>query len=273
MLLLTAALALARFGITASAEARSPAGSPAGAALPSAIARSAALPSAAASSAAAPSATLPSAIARSAARPSAAASSAAAPSAALPSAIAPTAQQTDGPSATGPSATDPVATVDGLFDTLLAMDFPGIGEYVCAAKRQQVVERFDLSGRLASLPAGVDVAALVDGLTLTWRDRSATLVAADESSATVQLAGTLEVAVDQDAARLFIRQLLEAQGMEATDEVVDGYLPGFLAQQETSQDLDGPMKLTRETGVWLVCGGFSLGQVSPTPDASAGSAG
>jgi hypothetical protein len=168
----------------------------------------------------------------------------------------------------GPSATDPVATVNGLVDTMLAKDFSHLGDYVCADKKDLVTQRFDIASAFGSMPSGVDVPAFVAGLTLTVEGRSATLVSSDASNATVKLAGTLHIAASPDAAKTFVTQILQAQGMEVTDAILNQYVPVLMSQIQTSQDLATTMTLTVENGVWLVCGGMGLDQ-SPAPSGAA----
>ena len=161
--------------------------------------------------------------------------------------------------AAAPSAEDPVATVDGFLDTFVAQDVAGYGQFLCAEKRDAFVARFDRSGFLASLPAGVDGDALLAALTMELADRAVTLVDNDGTTATVALGGRFLMRVEDAAAREFISQLLTAQGMVVTDEVIEQTLPELLtalggeATSEAGQAFDRTAQAHR--------GGWALGHL------------
>lgn len=164
-----------------------------------------------------------------------------------------------------PSPDDPVATVDSLFDSLLAKDFAGIPAYVCAEKREVVSQRLNLATALGALGEGIDAQALIDAMQLSMPDRSVTLVSNDGATAHVAVVGTLRIALDDAAAREFLRQVLEASGQEVTDEMLDQYLPLMKGQLETGQDLGDPdVEVTLQDGAWLVCDDFAGVSTAPT---------
>lgn len=168
--------------------------------------------------------------------------------------------------AQGPSADDPAATVNGLLDTLIAKDFAGVGRYVCAAKRDAVSDRFDLQTQFAGLGEGIDIPALFDGITIATPDRSVTVTAVDSTTATVAIGGSITLDVTDAAARTFVTQLLESQGSEVTDELLDQYTPLLVGQLETPQSLQGEVLMALEDGVWLVCDDtFGAAGASPVP--------
>ena len=152
-----------------------------------------------------------------------------------------------------PSADDPAATVNGMLDTLVAKDFAGIGAFVCAERRAAAVERFDLEAQFAALGEGVDVRALFAALTVSNPDRTVEVTANDGTTATVAVGGSIVLEVDDAAAREFTRQLLEAQGLEVTDALLDEYTPQLVAGIERPQDLTDTLTVIVEDGVWLVC--------------------
>jgi hypothetical protein len=171
--------------------------------------------------------------------------------------------------AQGPSADDPAATVNGLLDTLVAKEFAAVGPYVCAAKRDAVVARFDLQTQFAGLGEGIDVPALFAGITITTPDRSVTVTDVESTTATVTLAGSIVLDVTDEAARTFVTQLLESQGSEVTQELLDQTTPLLIGQLEAPQPLDGEVLLTLEDGAWLVCDDeFGVPAASPGPTAA-----
>lgn len=170
-----------------------------------------------------------------------------------------------------PAADDPVATMEEFLDAFVAQDVAAYGQFLCAEKRDAFVARYDRSAFLASLPAGVDGAALIAAMTVQLADRVVTLVSADDTTATVTAQGRLLVRIDDAVAREFIDQLLTAQGMVVTDEIVEQALPQLLtalggqATTETGQPFVRTVTLIPEGGAWVICDdefGFA------TPDAS-----
>lgn len=170
--------------------------------------------------------------------------------------------------AADPSADDPVATMNTLLDTLAAKDFAGIAPLVCEQYREEVATRFDLAAAFEGMPEGVDVAALIDGLILTIDPREVTLVSSDAATASVEVVATLNISVDETAAREFVKQLLTASGQEPTDAMVDLVMPELLAQFGEGQDLSETAALTFENGAWVICEPFGSDDPTASPGAS-----
>jgi hypothetical protein len=171
-----------------------------------------------------------------------------------------------GAAAQGPSADDPAATVNGLLDTLVAKDFSDVGRYVCADKRDAVAQRFDLQAQFAGLGEGIDVPALFEGITIPTPDRSVTVTQRESTTATVAIGGSIILDVTDAAARTFVTQLLQAQGSEVTEQLLDQYTPLLIGQLEAPQPLDGDVRMTLEDGMWLICDDtFGAPSASPVP--------
>jgi len=167
--------------------------------------------------------------------------------------------------AASPSPTDPVATMNAMLDTIAAMDFAGVGPLVCEAHRAEAEAQFTIdTSTFAGLPETVDVQAFIDGLTFTIDPRSVTLISNDGTNAQVDVQATLTVGVEDAAARTFVKQLLESQGQEASDPVIDAVMPELMSQIAKTQDLSNKTEMLFENGVWTVCD--SLGaNASPGP--------
>lgn len=178
--------------------------------------------------------------------------------------------------ADGPSADDPVATVEALLDTLVAKDFASIGDFVCVAERDAAVERFDLAAQISAELGGLDVQALLDGMTISTPDRVVTEVSNDGATAVVSVSGSIAITLAEDVAREFVRQVLDSMGETVTEEILDEYTPLFVAAVEAPQDLTDPsVEVVREDGYWLVCD--ELGEEEPpspgpTPEPGASAA-
>ncbi|MFN8621500.1 MAG: hypothetical protein U0869_12220 [Chloroflexota bacterium] len=172
-----------------------------------------------------------------------------------------------------PSATDPVATVNTLLDAIPAKDFTGIADLVCAQYKDEVSKALDLgsqiSGQLSSLGPGIDPTAFINGLSFTIDGRDVTLVSNDGTNAVVHLAAQLSVAVDENAAKDLVKQMLVAAGQEPLDAMVDAIVPQLTAQMSTPQPMDQDVTVTLENGAWLVCQSLSpTAEGSPAPSAS-----
>lgn len=170
--------------------------------------------------------------------------------------------------ADGPSADDPVATVNALLDALVAKDFASVGDYVCAEERDEAVAQFDLAAQISAELGGLDAQVLLDGMTISTPDRAVTEVSNDGSTAVVSITGSIHIDVAEEAAREFVRQVLEAMDETVTDEMLDEYTPLFMASVETAQDLTDPsVEVVLEDGLWLVCDELG-GEEPPSPGPS-----
>ena len=155
-----------------------------------------------------------------------------------------------------PSADDPVATVNTLLDTLAAKDFAGIADLVCSQYAAEVATRFDLATQFASLGDGVDAQAFIDGLTLTIDPREVTLASNDGAAAVVDVVAQMSIGVDEEAAKVFVAQVLAMQGIEASPAMVDAVMPQLLEQFSEPTDLSEAVDVVLENGAWLVCEPF-----------------
>jgi hypothetical protein len=156
----------------------------------------------------------------------------------------------------------PEAAVHAVFDAIAAKEFDRIGELVCEEEREAVVAQFDLAAAFESIP-GVDATALLDALTFSVEDRSVSLVSQEDASAVVAVSARLSGRIDEDAARDFVRQVLEAGGQEATDELVESLLPTVVEEIEQGSDLDSEVEVVLEDGAWLVCDDLSVDEEEP----------
>jgi hypothetical protein len=161
----------------------------------------------------------------------------------------------------------PEAAVDAVLDAIEAKDFDGLPDLVCAAEREAVVGRFDLTAAFEGIP-GIDGEALAAGLSLSIEDRSVSLLSQDAESAVVSVSGRLTGEIDEEVARTFVRQLLEASGQEASDEAVDSFVPMLMDPLEEGTDLGSDIEVVLEDGAWLVCGDLGGGEEPYDADAT-----
>jgi hypothetical protein len=149
------------------------------------------------------------------------------------------------------AADTPDGAVIAVLDTVVAKDWDGIAPLVCEEKREEVAETFNLESSFSS--DGVDAGALVDAMSLSIPDRSVTVLSEVGDTATVEMAGTLMIAVDRDGARDWIRQTLEATEQPTDDATVEQYLDFFIASLEEGEDISATVDVVRENGAWLLC--------------------
>jgi hypothetical protein len=128
---------------------------------------------------------------------------------------------------------------------------------VCAEQRDEIAGQLDLTSLFGELPEGVDGQQLVDAMTITISDRSVTLLSVEGDTAEVQLGGSMSIAIDEAAAREFMRQVLEALGQPSDDATIDGFLPSFLESMAAGTDLGATILVVREDGEWLMCDDLS----------------
>lgn len=162
-------------------------------------------------------------------------------------------------SALAPEA-DPVAVVNEWLDALTRVDYASAGALMCEAERAGYIERNDPRPGLRQAPNGVDGDALFAAVTMTATDRVITLLGSDAATASVAVRATVKLRVEEAAARLFLRQLFDATGRSAADELLDRMVPqlaytmGGPATSSVGQRLDATMILVREAGEWRICG-------------------
>ncbi len=152
---------------------------------------------------------------------------------------------------TAQAADTPEGAVDALLDTILAKDWDGLAPLVCEAKRDEVAAQFDLTQVYGG--EGIDAGPLVDAMALRIDGRAVSLLSEVEGTASVQLRGTLHIAVDAAVAREWVRQSLEATGQPTDDTTVEQFLAFFLESMEEGSDLTSTVDVTREAGDWRVC--------------------
>lgn len=98
------------------------------------------------------------------------------------------------------------------------------------------------------------------------------LVSQDGDSAVVEIIADISVSLDEEAARDYVRALLEERGMEASDEDIDAYLPVLLEGMTSPQQVTERVDVVLRDGAWLVCDDPSqdrsqLDAAAPSPSA------
>lgn len=193
------------------------------------------------------------------------------PAPAQPSAP-PASSGSSGPTGIGPSSTDPLATVNTLLDVVIGRRFSLIGRFACDADRADLEQQLDIAASLtANLPSGADVNGLIDTLTLSIPDLSVSLISNDGSMAVVDVKGTLKIGVDEDALRVWVKQLLEQLGEDSSDAAVASAMSTLIGPLETQVSMSRQVKLAPIGGVWLICEQGAPAPSSPVPSIPAAS--
>lgn len=165
---------------------------------------------------------------------------------------------------------DPETPVVGLLQAMSEKRFEDLGQYFCPEFADQA-SGFDLGAEMAaSMPPGIDPQLVLDALTISVTGPSGEpepliyVLAEDAASTVVGVEATMTISLDPTASGPFVRAIVEnemqAQGMELTEESVQGLMAAVSAQLG---DEVGKSVYINEVadvrpasdGSWLICGG------------------
>jgi len=104
------------------------------------------------------------------------------------------------------AADSPEAAVNEFFDLAVAGEFSRIGEVVCAADQDAMLEAFDFGSQLGL----DDDDALASALTFEISDRSIEVIAQEGDTATVAVDARMTMSVPDDQIEALVRAILEA---------------------------------------------------------------
>ena len=149
---------------------------------------------------------------------------------------------------------DPVGTVNSAIAAAESGGFKELAEFMCQANKDDVTAAFGGGGDLGDLAeAGIDPDELFDAIKFDFQDHTVTEVSRSDTEATVHLKGTMAMTFDEEAMRSMVRQILEAQGIDATDQMVDLAMSTMEDQLTQTQTIDTDMKVIQENGKWVMC--------------------
>ena len=141
----------------------------------------------------------------------------------------------------GPGGTtnDPVGTVNAAMAAAESGGFTALTEYMCQANKDDVTSAFGGGGDLGDLgAAGIDPDQLFDAVKFDFQDQTVTEVSRSDTEATVHLKGNMAMTFDAAAMRSIVKQILEAQGVEATDQMIDVAMSTMEDQLSQTQPID-----------------------------------
>ena len=154
----------------------------------------------------------------------------------------------------GGNTNEPVGTVNAAIAAAESGGFTALTEFMCQANKDDVTSAFGGGGDLGDLgAAGIDPDQLFDAVKFDFQDHTVTEVSRSDSEATVHLKGKMAMTFDPEAMRSIVKQILEAQGVDATDQMVDIAMSAMEDQLTQTQDIDTDMKVIQENGKWVMC--------------------
>jgi len=153
----------------------------------------------------------------------------------------------------GGSSNDPVSVVNEAMNAAESGGFAKLTEYACQKNKDDIASAFG-SGDLGDLSAaGVDPNELFAAMKIDFQDMAVTPVSQSGNEATVHLKGKMAMTFDEAKIREVMKKVIEAQGMEATDEIIDSAMSMVTAQLSQTQDIETDMKVLQENGKWVIC--------------------
>jgi hypothetical protein len=151
---------------------------------------------------------------------------------------------------------DPTAAVKDLFKAIEQKKFDKIPDYACEAQKEEARQTFDFGAIMAESLGGADVdpQKILDAMSFKMSGLEITEVSKSGDKATVHAKGKLEITVDEGKFRDVVKELLKAQGMEVSDEMLDQFIGPAMEQfKDFGQELDEDIAMVKEGGKWLIC--------------------
>jgi hypothetical protein len=154
----------------------------------------------------------------------------------------------------GGGSDDPVGVVNAAIAAAESGGFQKLADFSCAANKDDFANAFGGSGDLGSLTdAGVQADELFSAMKVDFQDVNATESSKTDSEATVHIKGKIALTFDEAKMKEIIKKVLEAQGVPATDQMVDLAMSQMGTALSQTQDIDDDLKLIKENGKWVVC--------------------
>jgi hypothetical protein len=154
---------------------------------------------------------------------------------------------------TGGNSDDPVGVVNQAMAATESGGFDALTQYACEANKADIADAFggaDLSGLAA---AGIDPDELFDAMKIDFDNIAVNEVSRSGDEATVHVKGTMKLTFDDAKIREIFKAILQAQGIEPTDQMIDAALLTMQGQLSQTQDVETDMKVLQENGKWVIC--------------------
>ena len=148
----------------------------------------------------------------------------------------------------------PVGAVNAAMAAAEAGGFARLSEFMCQASKDDVAGAFG-GGDMGLGNAGIDPDELFAAMKIDFQDMTVSEVSKSDTEATVHLKGKMALTFDEAAMREVIRKILEAQGVQASDQMIDLAMSTMENELSQTQDIDEDMKVIQENGKWVICQG------------------
>ena len=150
---------------------------------------------------------------------------------------------------------EPAGVVTSALDATETGGLAKMADFTCVAQKANLTGVFGGATDLSQLTAlGIDLPALMAAAKFNFEEVKATETSKTADKATVHVTGKVTMSFDQASLRPILKQILEAQGVAATDAMVDQALAAMDTQLTQAQPLDEDINLIQEGGKWVVCG-------------------
>ena len=153
----------------------------------------------------------------------------------------------------GGASADPAGSVKAAFDSVASGGLAKFDEFACAAQKGKVAEAFTGAAGSQFTQAGVNMADVMNAMSVKFENVAATEVSKTDKAAKVHVTGTMTINVDQEKFKPILKQMLTAQGLPADDNTINTALAAMAGQMSKSQTLNQDIDVVNEGGKWLIC--------------------
>ncbi|MBA2382753.1 MAG: hypothetical protein H0V73_11640, partial [Chloroflexi bacterium] len=147
-----------------------------------------------------------------------------------------------------------VGTVQTAYAAAGSGGIAKMGDYVCAAKKGDLLTAFGGSGTEALTAAGVSGDELFAAMGVTFANVVVTQTAKSDTTATVTVTGDQTITLDKDKMRAIMKTVLTSQGKPTDDATLDLVMNAMGSQLTTTRKMNDTLQLVNEGGKWLICG-------------------
>jgi hypothetical protein len=149
---------------------------------------------------------------------------------------------------------EPAGVVNSAFAAVESGGLAKAADFSCAAHKDDFAKALGGASGAGDLTAlGLNPDDLFNAMTVDFQDVTATETSKSDTDATVHVKGKVAVKVDEAKMRLLVKQIMTAQGIDASDQMVDAAMQQMGGALSQTQDLDDDVHLVKEDGKWLVC--------------------
>jgi hypothetical protein len=147
---------------------------------------------------------------------------------------------------------DPVDVVKDMVNALEDLDLDKMQELVCEAQRADLVEA--LTGGAEEMEAaGITIDELLNAMKVTVENDKYEEKSKSGDEAVVHVSGSVKMEFKPDEFKALIKKMLEAEGTEIPDEMLDPMIDQMIAEEAQEDSIDSDVKLVKEEGEWLIC--------------------